>query len=305
MVWRDLLSLFLGPFHLAIRKEAGLTLVGSIDEVRTDARRLRFLRIKGVEIVAHRMPDDPSCAFLTEMPWLRSLRVFAHPLSNLEAIQSLLNLQRLTIQHIGKTQTIRLSFEPLKSLTHLTIEWFRGAEGLFKVQGIETLNLSNYQATSSKAFSSLASLRCLRLANSQIIEIDSFVQMQQMQWLALLGLERLADFSGIAGNKKLRFLWIEGCPNLHSLEFLHGMEELETLRILDCGPIAGIDALAALPCLRHLFIRGDTTVVSLDASLLRRIPHLESVVVNGLPSEEASYWAQRNQVYDLLRSDLA
>jgi len=304
-VWRDYLSLCLSPFHLRIRKEVGLTLAGSIDEVRTSARRLRFLRIKGVEIVGHRAPRDRSCAFLTEMPWLRNLRVFAHPLSDLDAVQSLLNLRRLTIQHIGKTQTIRLSFEPLGSLKHLTIEWFRGADGLFELQGIETLNLSNYHATTSKAFSSLLNLRRLRLADSRITEINTFAQMQQMQWLALLGLKRLADFSGISGNKKLRFLWLEGCPNLHSLEFLHGMEELETLRILDCGPIVGIDVLLALPRLTHLFIRGDTTLSPFDMRLLRRIPRLENVIVNGLPSQEASYWAQRNQRYDLLRSDLA
>lgn len=305
VVWRDLLSLSLRSFHLAIRKEVGLVLVGSIDEVRTASRRLKFLRIKGVEIVGHRPPLNPSCAFLAEMPWLRNLRVFAHPLKDLEIVQYLLNLRRLTIQHIGKTQTLRLRFETLRSLRHLTIEWFRGADGLFELQDMETLNLSNYDAVASRAFASLSNLRCLRLADSQITEMASFTQLQQLRWLALLGLGRLMDFSGISGNKKLRFLWIEGCPNLSSLEFLHGMEALETLRILDCGPVVGLDALLTLPRLRHLFIEGDTTIVGFDARLLRNVSGLESVVVKGFPNEEANYWTQHNQAYDLLRSDLA
>jgi hypothetical protein len=125
-----------------------------------------------------------------------------------------------------------------------------------------------------------------------------------MRWLALLGVRQLTDFSGISGNKRLQFLWIEGCPNLHSLEFLHGMEALETLRILDCGTLVGLDALLALPRLRHLFIGGDTAIAGFDANLLRGISGLVSVVIEGLPSEEVNYWTPRNQTYNLLRSDL-
>jgi hypothetical protein len=83
------------------------------------------------------------------------------------------------------------------------------------------------------------------------------------------------------------------------------MEALETLRILDCGPVVGLDALLTLPRLRHLFIEGDTTIVDFDARLLRNISGLESVVIKGFPDEEANYWTQHNQAYDLLRSDLA
>jgi len=301
---RDLLSFFLSPFHLAIRREIGLTLVGSVDDLRVAARRLRFLCIKGMEIVGHRTPSDPSCSFLTEIPWLRSLRIFAHPLSDLEAIQSLSNLHRLTIQHVGKAQALRIDFERLRSLRHLTIEWFRGGDSLFAAQGIETLNLSNYGATTSASFSRLPNLRRLRLAESQVTEINSFAQLQKMHWLALLRLERLAEFSGLSGHKRLRFLWIESCPNLRSLEFLRGMDALETLRILDCGSVAGIESLLALPQLRHVFIHGDTRVAPFDSSMLRRIPHVESVVISDLSTDEMEYWSRRNRAYDLMRSDL-
>jgi len=33
--------------------------------------------------------------------------------------------------------------------------------------------------------------------------------------------------------------------------------------------------------------------------------NLDSVVVKGLPKEQAAYWAQRNKKYDLLRPDLS
>jgi hypothetical protein len=84
-----------------------------------------------------------------------------------------------------------------------------------------------------------------------------------------------------------------------------GHAELETLRILDCGEITGLEVLRSLPRLRHVHIHGSTKVLAADLAFLRNMADLDSVVVKGLPQEEAVYWAQRNKNYDVLRSDLS
>jgi len=46
-------------------------------------------------------------------------------------------------------------------------------------------------------------------------------------------------------------------------------------------------------------------VAGADFAFLRDMANLDSVVVKGLPKEQAAYWPQRNKKYDLLRPDLS
>jgi len=238
MPW-DILNLALRPFRLAVRPKVGLVLKGSVDEVREAARRIKLVRINGVEIIGLDPPNNPSCAFLTDMRTLRFARLFARRLTDLESLQSLKELRRLAIEHTAKGQSIPIDFRSLPALESAALEWFQGAESIFGASNLRSADLAYYPAASSSSFVKLRHLERLRLAACALTEIEALGQIPSLTWLAPLRLDKLENFSGLSAHPALRFLWIEGCPKLRSLEWLAGMEALETLRILDCGEISG------------------------------------------------------------------
>ena len=248
----DLVNLALSAARLALKPRIGLVLKGSIDQVRTAAARTKFLPIRGVEIIGYDEPTDPNCAFLSSMHALRYLRVFARPLTDIEAIESLERLQALKIQHVGKRQSISLSFQKFSVLDSVALEWFHGAENVFDASPVRSTSLTYCPIKTSEAFLRLSNLVRICLSSSDFTEINAFAQMRNLVWIALHDLRNLINYTGLSGHKNIRFLWIERCQKLRSLEFLQGISSLETLKVLDCGEITDIKALASLRNLRHI-----------------------------------------------------
>lgn len=304
VVLSDIINLGLRVLGLAIVPRVGLVLKGSIDQVRENARRFRFLPVNGVEIIGSEVPIDPSCHFLVDIQRLRHVRLFASSLTDIEALASLPVLQDLRIMDTRRNQTIPLDLSICRALKHLTIEWFQGANSLFRARELESLNLIYYPGLTSQELGSLRCLSFLRLVSCRLTEIEALRQVSSLRWLALLNLRKLQSLKGISRHPGLRFLWLEGCPKIGTLDWLREMPSLETLQILDCGKISGTEALLSLPHLRHIHIHGSTKIDAMDFSLLRNLPNLESVFIRGLPRIEAEYWRKRNKKYDLLRRDL-
>jgi hypothetical protein len=300
----NIINVILRPFRLAITPKIGLVLKGSVDEVRNTARRVKLLRVGGVEIIGREHPIDPSCAFLAEMQTLQFVRLFAGPLTDIEVLSALTKLRYLKIEHTRNEQSIPIDFGLIRTLENVSIEWFHGADSIFRLEKLKSLNLRHYPESSSESLVKLHYLTRLYLASCALIEIEALRWAHSLAWLALLDLDALQDFSGILGHPAIRFLWIERCSKLRDLESLRHMNALETLRILDCGEISGIHVLRSLPRLRHIHIHGSIKVTAADTSFLRDLPNLESVVIKGLPSAETAYWKRRNKRYDLLRADL-
>jgi len=107
MAW-DLLNLALRPLHVAFKRDVGLVLRGSVDEVRKAASSFKAKITQGVEIIGREMPDNPSCAFLARLSNVRWVRLFAARLTEMEALQSLELLSHIELVHVAKSQSIAL-----------------------------------------------------------------------------------------------------------------------------------------------------------------------------------------------------
>jgi len=165
----DLVNRALSTVRLALKPRIGLVLTGSIDQVRICAARTKLLPIRGVEIISYNEPGDPNCAFLASMHALRYLRVFAGPLTNIEAIQSLKRLQALRIEHVGKRQSISLSFDEFPVLNSVVLEWFRGAEDVFKASPLRSISLMYFPMKTSEALLRLSNLVRIRLSSCRTL----------------------------------------------------------------------------------------------------------------------------------------
>jgi hypothetical protein len=95
--------------------------------------------------------------------------------------------------------------------------------------------------SNSEPFGRLNNLIELDLRSGKLVELGALGRLSLLRWLGLHGQPKLSDFSALSGHPALQFLWIGRCRRLGSLEWLAGMPRLETLRILDCGTIDGIE----------------------------------------------------------------
>jgi hypothetical protein len=302
---RDLVNLALHPLSMAVRRAEGLVLTGTVDEVRKRANFSKFLPIRGLEIIGHQRPENPSCAFISQLHGVQYVRLFAGPLTDIESVQSLPHLRHLAILHTAKDQLIAIDFGSLSVLERAELQWFKGAEEILQARQIRSLDLLECPLSSSDIFVKLDGLISLRLSLGRLADTRGISHLSALRWLALLNQNELRNFGGLSGHPSLGFLWIEACPKLGNIEWLAGMPQLETLRILDCGEITGIKVLQSLPRLRHVHIHGSIKVETADFAFLQNMANLDSVVVKDLPKREAAYWARHNQKYDLLRSDLS
>jgi hypothetical protein len=116
---------------------------------------------------------------------LRYLRVFAGPLTNIEAIQSLKRLQALRIEHVGKRQSISLSFDEFPVLNSVVLEWFRGAEDVFKASPLRSISLMYFPMKTSEALLRLSNLVRIRLSSCELTEVNAFAEIRTLVWIAL------------------------------------------------------------------------------------------------------------------------
>jgi hypothetical protein len=304
MTFRDIANLALRPFSVAIGRRGNLVLRGHIDEVRAAVRLARMLPITGADILGRGQASDASCAFLREVPTIRDLRLVAAGLADIEAVQGLDGLQRIAIVRVAEGQSIQLDLSAFRSLEHAEIEWFDGADSIFRSRTLRSLALSYCPLRRSDALRGLTNLVTLRLSGGRLQETAALRELCCLRWLALLAEKKLEDFSGLSAHPAIKFLWIEDCRHLATMEWLDGMAALETLRILDCGSIVDFGTLSSLMELRHVHIHGDVKISFPDTNFLRAMPHMEHVFVKGLPATEAKFWANRNKHYRLLRDDL-
>jgi hypothetical protein len=188
-------------------------LTGTVDEVRKLARLAKLLPIRGLEIISHERPENPSCAFMSQLHKLQYVRLFAGPLNDIESVQSLPHLRRLAILHTAKDQAIAIDFASLPTLEHVELQWFAGAEEILHARRVRSLHLLECPLSSSDAFLELDRLICLRLS----------LGLSALRWLALLNQNELRDFGGLSGHPSLAFLWIEACSNLGNIEWLADM----------------------------------------------------------------------------------
>lgn len=124
----DLVNLALRPFRLSLNKDVGFIIKGTVDEVRQQTQRLRFIPFNGVEIIGYTATNG-SCDFLRELKNIEYCRIFAAPLSNIQSIQMCSKLRYLSIEHVDKKSLFRsifpvchfLSISILNGLTELKL----------------------------------------------------------------------------------------------------------------------------------------------------------------------------------------
>jgi hypothetical protein len=192
-----------------------------------------------------------SVAFLSELPWLRSLMLcsIVVPVRDDAAVSELHGLVRLDLLTYA---TNEIDFRNTPLLENLTYIWRKR----------------------TKHLSTLAHLRKLEITGYGHSDIDDIALLDQLEQLDVLG-GRITNLSHIGSLSKLRRLRLGALPHLRSITGIEELQRLESLTIDSCNAISSIEPLAKCLNLRTLELSNIGPIPSL--SPLRALKHLEEV----------------------------
>lgn len=210
--------------------------------------------------------------FLKDLEFVEVLDVVGTEAENLAAICEMPRLAEVNLTLTKPTETV--PFSQLKTLKYAYLLWWNGAKDIVNSKSLEMLYLDKPKLKDFGVFSGLTALRSLTLANCPLSSLDWLEDHRGLEVLEFLNCRKLSDFSKIGVCADLKRLVISGSKELHDLEFLRGLSELEVLNLTDDKEIGSLSPLTFLQNLKAFTFAGSTNVVDGDLSPLVGLPKL-------------------------------
>src|SRR4051794_29198478 len=223
--------------------------------------------------------SDGDAEFLRDLPHLRVLVLSAGEVRDLRAVESLRDLESLTL-NTPRRPKLALDFSAFPRLASFGGYWNDGFPSLFDCRRLARLFVFGPPDVDLTRFGALTTLERLELGQGR--RLRSLAGIEQLQNLTFLGLyhqSAFADLSGLEAVPHLRELALETCRKVSSLDSIGGLRELHTLKIADCGRVASLHPLRSLHALERLFAWESTNVDDGDLSVLMELPALREVAL--------------------------
>lgn len=210
-----------------------------------------------------------------EVPFLIGLKIVNQEANDFSPIEKLLSLRSLSIELTPKPKSLILG--KLSNLEHLNIEWFKGAEDLFKCNNLLRLSINYYPKNlGSLPFTKLNNLEYLRLATGGLEEIENFSKLDKLRELELLSLNHLKSINGLESLISLERLRIESCKKIKSIDPIRGLTKLKSLWIDDCGDISSLEPVKRLTNLEWIQFTMSTRITDGNLRFLLDLPKLKN-----------------------------
>lgn len=143
------------------------------------------------------------------------------------------------------------------------------AEPQLRIRVVDCASLTRIVLLTERSCANSLELRRLPKCLSVVISTPDLKDLRPLQnlesvrYLVVQRCESLRSLDGVASLSKLSSLTIASAPALVSLTGLEALGELTGLSLSDCPSIESIDQIAALPKLRQVEIKGATSIKSL------------------------------------------
>lgn len=237
--------------------------------------------------------------FLRSLPFLQVVDIFHEQLNDIDGLTSLRNLEGIGLT-VGSDATIDL--ELFDNLKELSLTWSSRFLGLAASKSLERLSMADYPKAGLDEILGLSKLEYLRLNNCAARSIDDIGVLSALRNADFAAMRRLEDLSPIYEATSLRRLELNLCRGMHGE--IEGVERLRRLRVLgltNCGPIASLKPVVALPELEMITIDGSTDIVDGALSVLEQLPNLKHVVLRN----RRHYDRRRAQLPSFAPADMA
>ena len=218
-------------------------------------------------------PDETFFVRISSL--IKYLYIGDFKLSNIKGIQSLQNLETLSIGYCENNKTsgdIDIDFSKFPKLKYLYIPWFSKGFELTCNKELESLIIYGF-APKSKNFTSLKlpqSLKCLELVRANIVNFDGLEMPlgEKIESYYCRNIESLKGIDNVA--KTLKRVMIENSKKLLDYEAISKCTKLESIVFSKCGDIPSLSLISSLTQVRHFVILG-TNVIDGNISQLLNI----------------------------------
>lgn len=209
--------------------------------------------------------------FLRELTNLKYFKLIAGKVTGLHYLK---NLTKLRYVSISASCNEVVDFSNLSYLRYCFLEWWKGAESIFDCINLEYLYLNSLKNIDSNRLKSFKKVRKLTIGNSTIGELNWATSLPVLEKLELIKCRKINDFKPLASCKKLKWLAINGCKGLSTIDFVAELENLEIFVFSDCGEISSIAPLTSMSSLKAVSFSGTTTIEDGDLFPLLSLPKL-------------------------------
>lgn len=227
----------------------------------------KLVRLKTLELRASHVSDIFS---LDHFPDLRSLKIQCHDLESFPVLDSLENLEELTISYCAKLEQLP-SLDHLRRLKFLELSECSSLQQLpsmDQLQALDSLIVFNCGAIREvPSLNQLKHLRTLKIGSEGINKFPSLAQLEHLHNLQLIAWPQVEELPAFEGLHELKSLAIDATQSVGSIPSLDSLENLQTLRIHANG-------IKELPSLQKL---SQLTSFALDCPNLEKIPPLDKL----------------------------
>lgn len=229
--------------------------------------------------------------FLSCLDFLETLVVLEEGDISIKPVESLKHLRTL---EINAPNHYNIDFSAFKCLESLSCSVENPIPSIFQCSSLKDLYLNEFKMEDKHQLSQLHNLESLTIGNSNISNIDFVQSMPNLKKFVILNNRKITDFSPISTIQKLNWLELRGVKNLHSIDFLENLKELNVL-LLECGAIESIHPIQNHQELKAISLGNQK--FSIDDGDLSPIETLNNLSMLFIPNKK-SYNARVNNLWN-------
>lgn len=229
--------------------------------------------------------------FLCHLGFLETLVVLEEDDITIKQVESLKCLHAL---EIDAPNHYDIDFSVFKYLETLSCCVEKPIPSIFQCSSLKELYLDEFKMGDHHQFSQLYNLESLTIGNSNISNIDFVQSMPNLKKFVILNNRKITDFSPISTIQNLNWLELRGVSNLHSIDFLENLKELNVL-LLECGAIESIHPIQSHQELKAISLGNQR--FSIDDGDLTPIETLNNLSMLFIPNKR-TYNARVNNLWN-------
>ena len=211
--------------------------------------------------------------FLKECNFIEYINVNSDYVINYDGLFYLSNLKKLIIQ-VVKTA---IDLESLKSLNELAVDLKnKNVKGIDKIANLKKLGIWHYNPKSLdlSELSVISSLEELKIVRSNINSFNGCEKLHNLKVLDCAYMSKLKNIENLGClEKTLQTLEFESCKKIINHESVISLNNLDTLKFVNCGEIDTIKFIDKMPNLKSFIFLG-TTVIDGDMSPCARLEYV-------------------------------
>jgi len=220
--------------------------------------------------------------FLIQVSWVEGLRIIKSGGINLEGLQLLKNLKRITINYSSES----LDFSHFKKLKIADILWSKERITILECESLETLVLHKYNGEGLEKITNLPTLKNLKFVSSSINNLKGVENLKNLETIEIHYNSKLSDLSILAKCKTLKKIRLSNLSKVTNLNFLANCESVEFISVSDCKNIIENESLFKCESLKVIGYYNSGSIATING--IEHLKYLERFNIGNTNVEDGN-----------------